>query len=382
MASFVDIPLKLIKPDFDSALLDIIIKLDYLRKIRLVGTTPVHVFHQIKSIFHLLESIESARIEGNRTTIAEYVDTRIEKKDSTEESIWELDNIQRAMEFAEAQMIPGGEITHTMVREIHRIIVDGLKREGDQNPGAYREKNVQIAGSDHLPPEWTNVHGYMTELLDFLNQESQPKYDLLKVAIAHHRFTWVHPFSNGNGRVVRIITYLLLIKYGFKPQAGGRILNPTAVFCNNREQYYEMLSLADTGTDDGYEQWCAYMLSGMVEELERVDKLTDYEFLKEEILLPSLTFCLDRKIITVLEKKILTLAVNEREFKASDLEKVLPDMDSRQRTYQIKKLIDSRMISPVKENARTYIIQFNDSELIRGVMNSLREQGFTSSLDS
>ena len=56
----------------------------------------------------------------------------------------------------------------------------------------------------------------MQELIDFVNKEDTPKYDLLKIAIAHHRFVWIHPFENGNGRVVRLFTYALLLKFVFK----------------------------------------------------------------------------------------------------------------------------------------------------------------------
>ena len=41
---------------------------------------------------------------------------------------------------------------------------------------------------------------HMAELFDFINTPNSPKYDLLKAAIAHHRFVWIHPFGNGNGR--------------------------------------------------------------------------------------------------------------------------------------------------------------------------------------
>ena len=83
----------------------------------------------------------------------------------------------------------------------------------------------------------------------FINENHPPKYDLIKVALAHHRFGWIHPFGNGNGRVVRLLTYALLIKYGFNVKTGGRVLNPTAAFCNDRDQYYDMLARADTGSN-------------------------------------------------------------------------------------------------------------------------------------
>lgn len=64
--------LELIQPDFDSSLTDLIIDLDYLRKKPLQGTTHASVFFQLKEIFHLSESLESARIEGNNTTLANW----------------------------------------------------------------------------------------------------------------------------------------------------------------------------------------------------------------------------------------------------------------------------------------------------------------------
>ena len=106
------------------------------------------------------------------------------------------------------------------------------------------------------------VDGYMDELIDFVTREDDPRYDLIKIAIAHHRFVWIHPFTNGNGRTVRLFTYALLMKYGFRVETAQRILNPTAVFCNDREAYYNMLMEADTGTDAGLEAWCEYVLGG------------------------------------------------------------------------------------------------------------------------
>lgn len=89
---------------------------------------------------------------------------------------------------------------------------------------------MSIAQSTHLPPEFIHVPAYMQELVGFMNRADAPKYDLMKVALAHHRFGWIHPFGNGNGRTVRLLTYSLLIKYGFNVKTSGRVLNPTAVF--------------------------------------------------------------------------------------------------------------------------------------------------------
>ena len=66
--------LRVISPSFDSELTDSLIELNYLRKLKLHGTTAPWIFFQLKHIFHILESVGSARIEGNRTTISEYIE--------------------------------------------------------------------------------------------------------------------------------------------------------------------------------------------------------------------------------------------------------------------------------------------------------------------
>ncbi len=70
-------PLRLLEPAFRDPLTDLILELDHQRTYVLGGTTPPALFFQLKQLFHLLETSGSARIEGNRTTIAELVDRKL-----------------------------------------------------------------------------------------------------------------------------------------------------------------------------------------------------------------------------------------------------------------------------------------------------------------
>ncbi|QTL41813.1 Fic family protein [Xenorhabdus budapestensis] len=274
----------------------------------------------------------------------------------------------------------GGEITEYFIRELHSLAVDNLQREGDKTPGQYRHYGVSIEQSEHLPPDSIQVPGYMNELASFINRAGNPKYDLMKIALAHHRFGWIHPFSNGNGRTVRLLTYALLIKYGFNVQAGGRILNPTAVFYNDRNKYYEMLSKADLGTNEGLEEWCTYVLSGISTELKKVDQLTSLQFLSQKILFPAIAFSLEKGVLSDIEAKILRKAVIAGIIKAGDLKEVLPELKPAQITYQISKLVEQKLLKPISGNARSYTIDISHSYLIRGVVRSLRNEGFVSVL--
>lgn len=377
-AKFVHYNLKLIEPSFDSSLTDLIIELDYLRKKPLTGSTHPKVFFQLKNIFHTLESIGSARIEGNNTTIAEYIETKLAKSNKVPPGIKEIQNIEKAMAFIE-EYVKDYPINRAFISEMHKMIVDGLKPppdgEGDARPGEYRKSNLNINKSRHIPPEWIKVDDYMVELLDFINRKDSLKYDLLKTAIAHHRFVWIHPFGNGNGRTVRLFTYAMLVKTGFNVNV-GRIINPTAVFCSNRNDYYSYLSGADKGTDSGIITWIEYVLKGLKEEIEKIDKLLDYNFLKKEILIPTISYSLERKYITDLEAKILKKAIEKQAIQAADVKEFFSGKADAEVSRQIRKLIDKKMLVPEKESTRKYVFRFDNSYLLRSVMKSLGEKGF------
>ena len=282
------------------------------------------------------------------------------------------------MRFIEENIDEELPITRAHLLEIHRLTVNGLTPapdgEGDATPGQFRSRNVEISGSNHLPPEFIHVDGYIEELLGFINQEDKAIYDLLKTAISHHRFTWIHPFNNGNGRVVRLLTYAQLIKSGFKVQK-GRLLNPTAIFCSDRDEYYRMLDCADSGTNEGMLQWCEYVLAGLLEEMKKIDSLTSHEYLSECILIPAIEYCLERKSVTPTEGKILKKAVELIEIQAGDIKDLIKGQTPETRTRQLAKMRKNRLIKPIRPKARKYVISFSNNYLLRGVVHALREQG-------
>ncbi len=379
-AKFVHYDLKIVEPSFGSNITDLIIELDYLRKKQLGGSTPPKVFFQLKHIFHTLESVGSARIEGNNTTITEYIETKIDDNKNVPFSIKEIRNIEKSMAFIE-ENVKDHPINRVFVSELHKMIVNDLEvpphGEGDHTPGEYRKINPIISNSSHLPPDWLMVDEYMRELFDFISKNNEPKYDLLKAAIAHHRFVWIHPFGNGNGRTVRLFTYAMLVKTGFNVDT-GRIINPTAVFCNDRNAYYTNLSEADKGTSEGILTWAEYVLRGLKEEIEKIDKLLDYSFLRKEILIPTINYSLEREHITETEAKILKKVVDTKDMiiQAGDVREFFAGKMHAEVSRQIKKLIDKKMLEPIEKGARKYSIRFDNNYLLRGVIKSLDEKGF------
>ncbi len=380
LATFKHIDINLVSPSFDSGLMDALMELDHLRKLRLFGSTAPWLFFQLKEIFHLLESVGSARIEGNRTTISQYIEQKIEHQERSSEQFAEIANVEQAMSYIEDTIEAGSDISHHFIRELHQLAVGGLSEEGDRTPGAYRTWPVEIVGSAHIPPYPELVQSYMDELVAFINNEDDKRYDLIKIAIAHHRLAWIHPFGNGNGRVVRMLTYALLIKYGFKVK-DGQLINPTAVFCNDREKYYELLAIADEGTDETMLQWCEYVLTGICDEISKVNMLLDHSYLLDSVLKPAIRLGRDRGLINKEEESVLKMGVEKQSFKSSDVAEVLPKLTPRQRTHMIKKLKTNGMIRSLVDNGREYYVAFNNNYLMRSLIQMLEQEKFIPSID-
>lgn len=377
MSRFFHHDLRLLNPAFSSPLLDVLTDLEYLRRLEMRGTTPLPVFLELKQVFHMLESLASARIEGNHTTLADFIETKITASAAKpSDTLHEIDNIEAAMRHVEDEVQPHAPISEHLIRSLQAMTVDGLQREGDRTPGAYRSGSVQIAQAEHQPPDAFLVSGYMQELVGFINSDDAPKYALMKVALAHHRFAWIHPFGNGNGRVVRLLTYALLIKYGFRVNAMGRLLNPAAVFCTDRGRYYSQLAQADAGTDAALEDWCRYVLGGVRDELRKLDQLADYRHLQAKVLQPALAHARQRQWVTAQEESVLAVAIKSGVVKAGDLAVAMPGLNATQRTYQVRKLVENGMLRPIQPGARQYSIGFGRNTLLRSVIRALSEQGF------
>ena len=187
--------LKTPEPRFNSRLTQLIVSLENMRNRGVTGTTPAETFFQLKNLFHIVEALSSARIEGNHTTLATFVEQKLDKSDTTDEKLIEISNLIDALEFID-ETIADNNIDADYIFELHKRVVKGLSvgkgKEGDSRPGAYRNKPVKIANSDHMPPQPRDIRDYMYELYEYINDEGGKHEDLLKIAIAHHRFVLIN----------------------------------------------------------------------------------------------------------------------------------------------------------------------------------------------
>lgn len=358
-------------PKFDSGLTNIILELEHLKNRPLKNTTSESVFLQLKSLLHAVEAVASARIEGNHTTIASYIEKRDDDSHKNDEQIIEISNLIDGLDFIDKYVMEE-PISADFIKELHRIVVGGLTHEGDKRAGAWRDEPRYIANAKHQPPEPYDVPDLMRELIDYINNDEGEQYNLLKIAIANHRFVWIHPFGNGNGRTDRLMTYALLCKKGYIAPNKMRLFNPTAIFAGNRNKYYDTLALADDYKDEHILEWCEYFLSGVRDEIKKSESLADAEFINKKILLPSVDRMEKAGIVPKLEGNILGRAVRLGAIKASDIK----DLWGREVTsvaiaQQIKKLRDRNLIKATHEGGREYEISFENSELTRVTLEQM-----------
>lgn len=358
-------------PKFDSDLTKTILELEHLKNRSLKNTTSKSIFLQLKNLLHAVEAVTSARIEGNHTTIASYIEKRDDDSHKNDEQIIEISNLIDGLDFIDKYVMEE-PISADFIKELHRIVVGDLTHEGDKRAGAWRDEPRYIANAEHQPPEPYDVPDLMRELIDYINNDDSEQYDLLKIAITNHRFVWIHPFGNGNGRTDRLLTYALLCKKGYIAPNRMRLFNPTAVFAGDRNKYYDMLALADDYKDEHILEWCEYFLSGVRDEIKKSESLADADFVNKKILLPSVDRMEKAGIISRLESNILGRAIRLNTIKAGDIKDLWDrDVTSVAIAQQIKKLRDRNLIKPTKEGGREYEISFDNSELTRVTLEQM-----------
>ena len=171
------------------------------------------------------------------------------------------------------------------IRNLHALLVDGV-RGGERYAGKTRREAVAVGDRDgdtvivhHQPPPWAEVDDHLRDLLAWLVEaKAKPTpaqiargvadtwvHPVLVAGIAQHRFVWVHPFLDGNGRTARMFTTLLLYQRGYDFKY---LFNLSDYYNRQRDKYYEALRTSDRTGD--YTAWLEYFCGGLALQMYRV----------------------------------------------------------------------------------------------------------------
>lgn len=155
-------------------------------------------------------------------------------------------------------------------------------------PGALRQRDVRVG--QHVAPAHGSVPVFLQRWAAFYGGVRRGEAALVALACAHQRLGWVHPFVDGNGRVMRLHTHTWLTAMGYT----GGLWSPLRGFARSTERYYALLADADSlrrGDLDGRgnlsEQalmaWADYVLATCLDQVRFMASLLDFEAIKSRI---------------------------------------------------------------------------------------------------
>lgn len=181
--------------------------------------------------------------------------------------------------------------------ELHWVQSSSGNRRIRLIPGEIRRENVQVG--QHFPPDHAALSRFLRRMdescqLEWM-QKKLPFQKIPLIAAAHHRLLWVHPFLDGNGRVVRLISVLTMRAAGIK---GVGLWSPARGLAKRVKNYKELLEAADAqrhGSHDGRGElslsaltnFCKFYIDvcndqvqfmGQMLELERLEKRVKHFF--------------------------------------------------------------------------------------------------------
>lgn len=220
----------------------------------------------------------STSIEGNQ--LEEYQVDKVLSGMSVaadDKSIIEVKNYQEAVKEIEKLAEEKVHLTMELVLKIHKIAMKGLlapEKTGKVRPGDIYIIDELGDGKEKLRykgPEASKVPYLINELLLWLDQANkQDLHPVLKAGIFHTQFVHIHPFSDGNGRVTRLLTNLLLYLDGWDFR---KVIVLEEFYNKNRQDYYNALAY---GWDEDYREgsnitdWIEYFVAGFLVESRKV----------------------------------------------------------------------------------------------------------------
>jgi Fic family protein len=158
-------------------------------------------------------------------------------------------------------------------------------------PGQWRDRSVTIGS--HIPPEVTQVPTFLERFAEAYSEcvKINPM-TIAKIAASHHRFAWIHPFVDGNGRVARLLTDALIERCG---------LGANGLWCVGRgfarqlKEYRATLSVADgprvndldgrgPRTQAGLDRWCQFVVGIMHDQITFMFGLIQPTLLRDRIM--------------------------------------------------------------------------------------------------
>ncbi|RMF92821.1 MAG: Fic family protein [Candidatus Schekmanbacteria bacterium] len=223
------------------------------------------------------EAVLSSQIEGTQASLSDlfyFEALKTTEKDLPD--VKEVSNYAFALEsiFEEKN---NTELTLEFLKELHKKLFRNTNK-GFNSPGEFRKsqnwigpKGCTLNEAFFVPPPPEEMKNALKEFEKYLITPSHLPA-LINIALIHYQFETIHPFNDGNGRIGRILTVMLLHKYGLLSKP---LLYLSAYFEKNRSEYYRLLLAVSQKGE--WEKWIRFFLRGISEQsrdvVERINLL-------------------------------------------------------------------------------------------------------------
>ena len=203
--------------------------------------------------------------------------------------IQEVINYRKVMDFINEIRIndEGLMINEETIKKIHKITTNKIlpaEKCGEYRKTAVVIKNNQTGQVSFRPPEANAILGQIKDLLAFISaKENQDIHPVLESGIVHYELVKIHPFVDGNGRVGRALSTLILFVKGYDIR---KFFSLEEYFDRNANNYY--LALQSVAKNNGdLTIWLEYFTQGLAIELskikEKVEKISVDGKLREKL---------------------------------------------------------------------------------------------------
>ncbi len=212
---------------------------------------PSFIIEKIKENLSFEWTYNSNAIEGNTITLREtqlILQEGITIKGKSLREHFETFNHNKAIDYLYTLVNPDYSFREIDILNLHGLVLNNIE---EHFAGRIRSGGVRINGANFTPPNANKVPDLFDELVTFVNENPMHLNEIEMATIFHHKFVWIHPFFDGNGRTVRLAMNLILMKAGFPP---------AIILKADRKKYYEALNQANNGN---YYRLCLLMIQAI-----------------------------------------------------------------------------------------------------------------------
>ncbi|MFH1798057.1 MAG: Fic family protein [Candidatus Omnitrophota bacterium] len=221
-----------------------------LKELNALRPLPSPAVIKIQEQFQIEMAYNSNAIEGNSLTLKEtnlVINEGITIKGKPLKDHLEAKNHKEALEYLYDLVSDKKKhtISERLIRVLHQLVVHDTDQEW---AGRYRNSNVYITGTSHVPPDAVDIVSQMRGLMKWFEGERKKLHTIELAALFHHKLVHIHPFFDGNGRTARLMMNVLLMQEGY----------PLVIILkNDRKKYYKVLEAADNGEYKGLTHFIA-----------------------------------------------------------------------------------------------------------------------------